>query len=113
MCLKGGATQPRDLGVPGRELNGIHFAVSYLSQQNKLLAGEPVDDGERIDANGKNVIILGGGDTGADCLGTAHRQGAASVLQIELLPEPPADRSQSNPWPEWPIILRRDRKSVV
>ena len=106
ICLTGGATQPRDLGVPGRELNGIHFAVSYLSQQNKLLAGEPVDDGERIDANGKNVIILGGGDTGADCLGTAHRQGAASVLQIELLPEPPADRSQSNPWPEWPMILR-------
>ena len=106
VCLTGGATQPRDLTVPGRELDGIHFAVKYLSQQNKLLAGESVDATERIDAHGKNVIILGGGDTGADCLGTAHRQGAASVLQIELLPEPPTDRTQNNPWPEWPMILR-------
>ena len=106
VCLTGGATQPRDLSVPGRELNGIHFAVDYLSQQNRLLAGESIDTAKRIDANGKHVIILGGGDTGADCLGTAHRQGAASVLQIELLPEPPTARVQNNPWPEWPMILR-------
>jgi glutamate synthase (NADPH/NADH) small chain len=106
ICLTGGATQPRDLNVPGRELNGIHFAVRYLSQQNKLLAGESVATTDRIDASGKHVIILGGGDTGADCLGTAHRQGAASVLQIELLPEPPSGRGETNPWPEWPMILR-------
>jgi glutamate synthase (NADPH/NADH) small chain len=106
VCLTGGATMPRDLNVPGRELDGVYFAVTYLSQQNKLLAGEIIDPKTRISAQGKKVIILGGGDTGADCLGTAHRQGAASVLQIELLPEPPTNRLDSNPWPEWPMILR-------
>jgi glutamate synthase (NADPH/NADH) small chain len=101
-----GSTIPRDLEVPGRELNGVHFAMEYLTQQNKLLAGEQVDESRRITAEGKRVVILGGGDTGADCLGTAHRQGAEIVRQYELLPEPPAQRRVDNPWPQWPLILR-------
>ena len=106
ICLTGGSTQARDLPVPGRELEGIHLAMDYLPQQNKLLAGEDVDSEEHITAEGKRVVILGGGDTGADCLGTAHRQGAEVVYQFELLPEPPEERQPNNPWPQWPMILR-------
>ena len=106
MCLTGGATQARDLAVPGRELSGIHPAMDYLTQQNKLLAGERVDPARRITAEGKRVVILGGGDTGADCLGTAHRQGAEIVYQLELLEEPPLQRRPNNPWPQWPLVLR-------
>ena len=106
VCLTGGSTQARDLPVPGRELDGIHLAMDYLPQQNKLLAGEEIDPEEHITAEGKRVVILGGGDTGADCLGTAHRQGAEVVYQFELLPEPPEERRPDNPWPQWPMILR-------
>ena len=106
VCLTCGSTQGRDLPVPGRELDGIHLAMDYLTQQNRVLAGQEVDPSERITAEGKSVVILGGGDTGADCLGTAHRQGAEVVYQIELLTEPPVQRPSNNPWPQWPIILR-------
>jgi len=106
VCLTGGSTQARDLPVPGRELGGIYLAMEYLTQQNKLLAGEYVNPASHITAEGKRVAILGGGDTGADCLGTAHRQGAEIVNQLELLPEPPKERRPNNPWPQWPIILR-------
>ena len=104
VCLTGGSTQARDLEVPGRELEGVHFAMEYLPQQNRALAGETVAN--QITAEGKRVIILGGGDTGADCLGTAHRQGAEIVHQFELLPEPPEQRPDDNPWPRWPLVLR-------
>ena len=106
VCLACGSTVPRDLPVPGRELDGVHFAMEYLTQQNRLNAGQHVDPEERLTAEGKRVIILGGGDTGADCLGTAHRQGAELVSQYELLAEPPVDRTADNPWPQWPLILR-------
>ena len=104
VCLTGGSTEARDLNVPGRELAGVHFAMEYLPQQNRKLAGEDISD--QISAEGKRVVILGGGDTGADCLGTAHRQGAEVVRQFELLPEPPEERTDDNPWPQWPMILR-------
>jgi len=104
LCI--GSTIPRNLEVPGRELKGVHYAMEYLTQQNVLNAGGHVPAGERISAERKNVIILGGGDTGADCLGTAHRQGAKSVQQYELLPQPPVQRPAGNPWPQWPLILR-------
>ena len=105
VCLTGGSTVPRDLPVPNRELDGIHFAMDYLTQQNRLMAGDHIPPEERITAEGKRVVILGGGDTGADCLGTAHRQGAEVVHQLEILPEPPEERTEDNPWPEWPKIL--------
>ena len=101
-----GSTVPRDLDVPGRDLKGVHFAMDYLTQQNKINAGEQIAAEHRIVAEGKRVVILGGGDTGADCLGTAHRQGAEIVRQFELLPEPPENRHDDNPWPQWPMILR-------
>ena len=101
-----GSTIPRDLEVLGRELSGVHFAMEYLTQQNRLIAGEQLAPDERISAEGKRVVILGGGDTGADCLGTAHRQGAEIVRQFEILPEPPDVRPSNNPWPQWPMILR-------
>ncbi|MCP9445980.1 MAG: glutamate synthase subunit beta [Nitrospira sp.] len=100
-----GAEQPRDLSVPGRELKGIHFAMDYLTQQNKRNAGDSIMD-ESITAAGKRVVIIGGGDTGSDCLGTAHRQGCREVHQFELLPEPPPQRAESTPWPLWPMQLR-------
>ena len=106
ICLAIGSTKARELDVPGRELEGVHLAMDYLSQQNRVLSGEEIPADERIDAEGKRVVILGGGDTGADCLGTAHRQGAEVVHQIELLAEPPDERSSNNPWPQWPLILR-------
>ncbi len=106
IVLCGGATKPRDLPVPGRELGGIHFAMDYLTLQNRRNEGEEIADREFITAHNKHVIIIGGGDTGADCLGTAHRQGAASVHQLELLPQPPESRAAGNPWPLWPNIFR-------
>jgi glutamate synthase (NADPH/NADH) small chain len=106
VLLAGGAGQPRDLAVPGRHLKGIHFAMDYLPQQNRRCQGDEVPESIAISAAGKHVIILGGGDTGADCLGTVHRQGAASVAQLELLPTPPVERAADNPWPQWPHIFR-------
>jgi glutamate synthase (NADPH) small chain len=106
IVLCGGAPAPRDLQIPGRELNGVHFAVDYLTQQNRLLAGDRIPPGEVISAAGKRVVIIGGGDTGADCLGTAHRQGARSVHQFELLQRPPDARADDNPWPQWPHVFR-------
>src|SRR6266700_2596133 len=103
----GGAEWPRDLQIPGRELGGIHFAMDYLTLQNRRCEGDPVPDADFITAEGKHVVIIGGGDTGADCLGTGHRQGARSVTQFEILPRPPAERDVgSNPWPLWPNIFR-------
>ncbi len=106
LCLAGGCREPRDMKVEGRDLKGIHFAMDYLMQSNRTVAGAPVPDGERINARGKKVVVIGGGDTGADCVGTAHRQGAACVVQIELLPEPPGCRTADMPWPKYPMILR-------
>ena len=106
ICLTGGSTEARDLPVPGRDLDGVHFAMEYLPQQNRRLQGVDTDPTDAITAEGKRVVILGGGDTGADCLGTAHRQGAEIVHQYELLPEPPVERPDNNPWPQWPSILR-------
>ena len=105
LVLAGGATQARDLPVPGRELDGIHFAMDYLPQQNRRVAGDTITEKE-ITAKGKHVVVLGGGDTGSDCHGTALRQGALSVSSWELLPKPPAERTESMPWPYWPMILR-------
>jgi glutamate synthase (NADPH) small chain len=101
-----GTPWARDLQIPGRELGGIHFAVEYLTQQNRRLAGDPVAPTDIISAEGKRVVIIGGGDTGADCLGTAHRQGAVSVHQFELLERPPDVRHPDNPWPQWPNVFR-------
>ncbi|MEP6592658.1 MAG: glutamate synthase subunit beta, partial [Acidobacteriota bacterium] len=106
VVLCGGATAPRDLPIPGRDAEGVHFAVDYLTQQNRLCAGDTLDPATRISAEGRRVVIIGGGDTGADCLGTAHRQGARSVAQFELMPRPPASRAADNPWPQWPTIFR-------
>ncbi len=106
ICLAGGAGVPRDLKIPGRELGGIHFAMDYLVQNNRRIAGETVPAEEAILATGKNVVVIGGGDTGSDCLGTALRQNARQVFQLELLPKPPEERREDNPWPEWPLILR-------
>ena len=104
ILLAGGAEQARNLNVPGRELRGIHFAMEFLPQQNRICEGDTVSG--QITATGKRVVIIGGGDTGADCLGTSHRQGALAVTQFELLPKPPDIRSASTPWPLWPMQLR-------
>ena len=104
VILAGGSEKPRDISIPGRELKGIHFAMEFLPQQNKVNAGYEVPD--QITAKDKNVLILGGGDTGSDCVGTSNRQGAKSVTQIELLPMPPHERPLNTPWPYWPMILR-------
>jgi glutamate synthase (NADPH) small chain len=106
IVLAGGSTQPRDLPVPGRELSGIHFAMEYLTLQNRRCEGDTITDDAFISAKDKHVIIIGGGDTGADCLGTAHRQGARSVHQLELLSRPPDVRTSGNPWPLWPNVFR-------
>lgn len=106
ICLTGGATVGRDLDVPGRELEGTYLAMEYLPLQNRRNAGDYVPDERFVSAQGKRVIILGGGDTGADCLGTSIRQGAREILQYELLARPPLERSQENPWPTWPNIYR-------
>jgi len=104
--LATGAARARGLEVPGRELRGVHLAMEYLEQQNRVVAGENVAEAQRIDARGKRVIILGGGDTGADCLGTAHRQGAREVLQFEIMDRPPEERGDADPWPLWPNVYR-------
>ena len=106
ICLTGGSTIARDLPIPGRDLAGVHLAMEYLTQQNRVNAGQTFGSSERIVAEGKRVLVLGGGDTGSDCVGTAHRQGAEVVYQFELLPEPPQIRRDDNPWPQWPMILR-------
>ena len=106
VVLAGGAGQPRDLTVPGRQLAGVHFAMDFLTQQNRRCAGDAVDEAAAISAADKHVVIIGGGDTGADCLGTVHRQGARSVAQLELLPAPPVERAADNPWPTWPQVFR-------
>jgi glutamate synthase (NADPH/NADH) small chain len=107
VVLTGGSTIPRDLKVPGRELKGIHFAMDYLTQQNRVNAGDHIPSVQRITAEGKRVAIIGGGDTGADCLGTVIRQGAKEVYQIELMPKPPLERDElTQPWPTYPMILR-------
>ncbi len=107
VVLAGGAEQPRDLPIPGRELEGVHFAMNFLTQQNRVNRGRTIRDEERISAEGKKVIVLGGGDTGSDCVGTANRQGAVSVKQFELLPRPPDKRAPDNPWPQWSFIYRK------
>jgi glutamate synthase (NADPH/NADH) small chain len=107
IVLAGGAEWPRDLQIPGRELSGIHFAMDYLTLQNRRSEGDAVPDRDFISAKDKHVVIIGGGDTGADCLGTVHRQGARSVTQFEILPRPPDERdADRNPWPLWPNIFR-------
>jgi glutamate synthase (NADPH/NADH) small chain len=106
IVLAGGSTAPRDLRVPGRELEGIYFAMEYLTLQNKRCEGDAIQSDAFITAEGKDVVIIGGGDTGADCLGTVHRQGARSVRQLELLARPPDSRAAGNPWPLWPNIFR-------
>jgi len=106
IVLAGGATRPRDLPVPGRELSGIHYAMEYLTLQNQRCEGDQIEESRFITAKDKHVIIIGGGDTGADCLGTAHRQGAKSIHQLELLSRPPDERAVGNPWPLWPNIFR-------
>ncbi|MGE5188648.1 MAG: glutamate synthase subunit beta [Gemmatimonadota bacterium] len=105
ILLATGAGVPRDLPVPGRELRGIHFAMEFLTQQNMRNAGEP-PPGEAIGAAGKSVVVIGGGDTGSDCIGTSRRQGAREIRQLEILPEPPRERVPGNPWPTWPNVLR-------
>lgn len=106
VCLAGGSRVPRDLEIEGRELKGIYFAMDYLAQSNKRVAGEKIPKGESIDVKGKKVVVIGGGDTGADCVGTAHRQGAACVIQIEVLPRPPECRTEDCPWPNYPFLLK-------
>ncbi|MBF0532382.1 MAG: glutamate synthase subunit beta [Candidatus Omnitrophica bacterium] len=106
VLLSGGAEKCRDLTIPGREFKGVYQAMEYLPQQNRINSGWKIPAGQRIDAKGKRVVVLGGGDTGADCVGTANRQGALSVKQFELMPKPPQERSADNPWPQWALIER-------
>jgi glutamate synthase (NADPH) small chain len=106
MAITAGSTIPRDLDVPGRDLDGVHFAMNFLTQQNRRIAGLAVNGEKELTAKGKRVIVLGGGDTGSDCVGTSKRQGAASIEQIELLPVPPKVRTPNNPWPVWPLVFR-------
>jgi glutamate synthase (NADPH/NADH) small chain len=106
VLLTGGAREPRDLSIPGRDLNGIHFAMDYLIQQNKRIAGESLEQQREITAKNKSVVVLGGGDTGSDCLGTALRQGASKVYQFEIMPRPPDTRSDTTPWPMWPLVMQ-------
>lgn len=105
-CICTGTPQARDLEVPGRELKGIHFAMEMLSQQNRILAGQTFPKDERISAKGKKVLVIGGGDTGSDCIGTSIRQGASSVVQIEIMPQPPAGENPATPWPQYPMVLK-------
>lgn len=101
-----GTPQARDLMIPGRELSGIHFAMEMLAQQNRVLAGQEIAEKDRISARGKHVLVIGGGDTGSDCIGTSHRQGALSVTQIEIMPKPPVGHNPATPWPQWPVVLK-------
>ncbi|MEZ3590031.1 MAG: glutamate synthase subunit beta [Muribaculaceae bacterium] len=106
VCVAIGSGVPRDLKVEGRDLKGVHFALELLQQQNRVNAGVEVPKGERISAKGKHVLVIGGGDTGSDCVGTANRQGALSVTQIEIMPKPPVGENPDTPWPYWPVILK-------
>ncbi|MFA5339038.1 MAG: glutamate synthase subunit beta [Candidatus Omnitrophota bacterium] len=106
IVLAGGSRFPRDLKIPGRELGGIHFAMDFLVQSNNRVSGIKVPSGKLIDAKGKKVVVIGGGDTGADCVGTAHRQGASCIVQIELLSQPPECRTKDFPWPKYPMLLK-------
>lgn len=106
VCLAMGAEVPRDLKVDGRNLKGVHFALELLQQQNRVNAGAEVSREQRISAKKKNVLVIGGGDTGSDCVGTAHRQGALSVTQIEIMPKPPVGENPDTPWPYWPVVLK-------
>jgi len=106
VVLAGGAEKARDLPVPGRELKGIHYAMDFLPQQNRRVSGEPAVAGEPILAGGKHVVVIGGGDTGSDCIGTSFRQGALSVTNFEIMPEPPAQENKMLTWPNWPLKLR-------
>ena len=108
IVLAGGSEQPRDLPVTGRELRGIHFAMEFLPQQNRRCLGDPLDPATEILATSKHVVIIGGGDTGADCLGTCHRQKARSIHQFEIMPKPPQERAPQTPWPLWPLQLRSE-----
>ena len=108
ILLATGATRPRDLPIPGRDLEGVHFAMDFLTANTRSLLNSNLEDGKYIDAKGKNVIVIGGGDTGADCIGTALRHGCNSVVNLELLGQPPYERAEDNPWPLWPVILRTD-----
>ena len=101
-----GTPTARDMKAPGRDLKGVHLALELLGQQNRVLAGMEFTKEERVTAKGKNVLVIGGGDTGSDCIGTAHRQGAKSVTQIEIMPKPPVGHNPNTPWPNWPVILK-------
>ncbi len=105
-CICTGTPEARDLAIPGRDLKGIHLALELLAQQNRVLAGQQPPAAERISAKGKRVLVIGGGDTGSDCIGTANRQGAASVVQIEIMPKPPVGHNPATPWPAWPVVLK-------
>lgn len=106
LCIAIGSGVPRDLNVEGRDLGGIHFALEYLQQQNRIVAGKELPAEQRISAKGKKVLVIGGGDTGSDCIGTANRQGAASVMQIEIMPKPPVGENPATPWPQYPMVLK-------
>lgn len=105
-CICTGAETPRDLNIPGRELKGIHFALEMLSQQNRIIEGENFPKEALVNAKDKKVLVIGGGDTGSDCIGTSIRQGAASVTQIEIMPKPPVAYNPATPWPQWPVVLK-------
>ena len=105
-CICTGAETPRDLNIPGRELKGIHFALEMLSQQNRIIEGETFPKEALVNAKDKKVLVIGGGDTGSDCIGTSIRQGAASVTQIEIMPKPPVAYNPATPWPQWPVVLK-------
>ena len=105
-CICTGTPQARDLDIPGRDLKGIHFALEMLAQQNRVLGGQAFSKEERINAKGKHVLVIGGGDTGSDCIGTSNRQGAASITQIEIMPKPPVGHNPATPWPQWPVVLK-------
>jgi glutamate synthase (NADPH) small chain len=106
VALTGGAEAPRDLAIPGRDLDGIHYAMDFLVQQNRRLSGEPLGDVRPILASGKHVVVIGGGDTGSDCIGTSFRQGARSVTNFEIMPQPPLKENKLLTWPDWPLKLR-------
>ena len=106
ICLAGGATHPRELSIPGRELDGIHFAMQFLPQQNRRVGDEPLGNVMPILADGKHVVVIGGGDTGSDCIGTSNRQGAGSITQLEIMPRPPDHEDKGLTWPDWPLKLR-------
>lgn len=105
-CICTGTPQARDLKIPGRDLKGVYFALDMLAQQNRVLAGQTFGKDERVTANGKHVLVIGGGDTGSDCIGTSNRHGALSVTQIEIMPKPPVGNNPATPWPQWPVVLK-------